>query len=149
MNDLDAIRELVHRSADAVCRRDAEGWGATWSSDGIWDLGGGAVEGRDAVVAAWVEAMRSFDAVVQTVLNGFATFSGDGGTGDRGTGRWYLQEHLQYAGGEPGMLLAAYDDEYARDADGWRFRTRRLTPYYLGPPDLTGRFMNAIDGSTS
>jgi len=149
MNDLDAIRELVHRSADAVCRRDAKEWGATWASDGIWDLGGGAVEGRDAVVASWVEAMRSFDAVVQTVLNGFATFSGDGGTGDRGTGRWYLQEHLQYAGGEPGMLLAAYDDEYARDADGWRFRTRRLTPYYLGPPDLTGRFMNAIDGSRS
>lgn len=144
MNDLDAIRELVHRSADAVCRRDAEGWGATWAPDGTWDLGGGAVEGRDAVVASWVEAMRSFDAVVQTVLNGFATC-----TGDRGTGRWYLQEHLQYAGGEPGMLLAAYDDEYARDADGWRFRTRRLTPYYLGPPDLTGRFMNAIDGSRS
>jgi hypothetical protein len=142
MNDLDAIRELVHRSADAVCRRDAEAWGATWAPDGIWDLGGGAVEGRDAVVASWVEAMRGFDAVVQTVLNGFATF-----TGDHGTGRWYLQEHLQYAGGEPGMLLASYDDEYARDADGWHFRIRRLTPYYLGPPDLTGRFMNAIDGS--
>lgn len=144
MNDLDAIRELVHRSADAVCRRDAETWGATWSADATWDLGGGAVEGRDAVVASWVDAMRSFDAVVQTVLNGFATC-----TGDRGTGRWYLQEHLQYAGGEPGMLLAAYDDEYTRDTDGWHFRTRRLTPYYLGPPDLTGRFMNAIDRSIS
>jgi ketosteroid isomerase-like protein len=36
-----AIRALVARYADAVCRRDPDAWAATWAEDCKWDLGGG------------------------------------------------------------------------------------------------------------
>jgi len=72
MNDLDAVRDLVHRYSDAVCRRDAEQWAACWASDAVWDLFGSAIEGHDAIVDLWVRAMAGFDAVVQTVQNGTA-----------------------------------------------------------------------------
>lgn len=135
MNDLDAIRELVHRSSDAVCRRDTETWSGTWAPDGIWDIGNGAVEGRDAVTAAWVEAMSGFSAVVQTVLNGTASC-----TDTAGSGRWHFQEYFVVEGGDPGMLFGAYDDDYVRLDAGWYFQRRLLTVYYLGSPDLTGWF---------
>lgn len=133
MSDLDAIRTLVHQSSDAVCRRDAGDWGATWAAAGVWDIGNGPVAGREAVTAAWVEAMNGFDSVVQTVLNGTATL-----TGDTGTGRWHFQEYFVVANGGPGMLFGVYDDAYTREADEWRFARRVLTVLYLGALDFTG-----------
>ena len=38
MNDDYAIRQLVEKYADAVCRRHKEDWASTWSEDSIWDL---------------------------------------------------------------------------------------------------------------
>lgn len=56
-NEYVAIRELCERYVDAVNRRDAKDWGATWAPDAVWDLGRGPVQGRDQIVAAWEGAM--------------------------------------------------------------------------------------------
>jgi ketosteroid isomerase-like protein len=135
MNDRDAVRDLVHRYSDAVCRRDAEQWAACWASDAVWDVFGTAIEGHGAIVDLWVQAMAGFDAVVQTIQNGTASCAGD-----RGTGRWYVQEHYRLASGDNGIMLAAYDDDYVRSVDGWQFARRALTRFYQGPPDLSAPF---------
>ena len=43
MEDDLAIRELVYRYADAVCRRDETAWADTWAQDGLWSLPGAPV----------------------------------------------------------------------------------------------------------
>ena len=56
-----AIRNLLARYGDAVCRRDAAGWVATWSADCTWDLGGGRVtHGRDETFALWQKSLAKY-----------------------------------------------------------------------------------------
>lgn len=138
MSDIEDIRALVHSYADAVCRRDTDQWAANWTDDATWDIGGGASEGKDAVVADWVAAMDGMQSVVHTVSNGNATLDGDDGVG-----RWYFQEHVVPAGSTPGMLLAYYDDVYRRVDDAWRFASRLMTLLYIGPTDMSGHFATA------
>ena len=142
----DTIEQLVHLYSDAVVRRDAAQWGATWVPDGVWDLGRGRrVEGRDDIVAFWTTAMQGFTAVVQNVVNGTATVNhgaGDHGA-DSGVGRWYIIEHWQRVDNTRGILLAYYDDTYARVGGSWLFTSRKLIVQYSGPADLSGTFLNA------
>ncbi len=137
----DPIAELVHLYADAVVHNNGEQWGATWAPDATWALGQhGTMEGREAIVAFWHQAMSGFNAVVQTVLNGTYELDDAAGTG---TGRWYIQEAYQRVGGDRGILMAHYDDEY-RLVDGtWLFAGRNLVPHYGGPQDLSAPFLNA------
>ncbi len=137
-----AIAGLVHRYSDAVCRRDESQWTACWALDATWDLGRGVFSGRAAIVDTWVEAMGRYTMVIQNAMNGTATCEGD-----RGTGRWYIVEHVSAADTTPSMMLAYYDDEYVRvsgaGAGGegdWAFASRRLTIMYRGPADLSGTF---------
>jgi hypothetical protein len=136
-----AIRRLVHRYADAVVRRDAAAWASCWAERSSWDLGGGrSVESKEQITALWRRAMGGMAAVVQMVHNGTAETADDA---DRATGRWYIDERFRRADGTHGILLAHYDDEYVREADGeWRFARRALVAHYNGPPDLSADFRN-------
>ncbi len=134
--DLEQIRDLVHRYADAVCRRDKNAWAATWAADANWDLGRGVVSGRDAIVEVWVNAMGMFRQVVQNVMNGAVDVEGESATG-----RWYIMEHYERTDGSRGILLAAYMDSYTRTAEGWQFTNRSLDRFYAGDPDLSGEFV--------
>jgi hypothetical protein len=77
---------------------------------------------------------------VQTVSNGTVELDEGGGTG---TGRWYVNEYWQRTDGVRGMLLAHYDDHYARLDGAWRFARRALVVHYNGPADLSGDFLDA------
>lgn len=137
----DAIQDLVHRYADAVVRRDADQWAATWAVDAVWELGKGRrVEGREAILGLWNSAMDGFKAVVQNVVNGTADLDEAAGTG---RGRWYIHEHWHRASDERGILLAYYDDTYTRVDGAWQFASRELVVQYGGAPDLSGDFQNA------
>jgi hypothetical protein len=133
-----AIAELVHRYCDAVVRQDREQWGATWSEDSVWQLGPNrVVEGRGPIIAHWQESIARYEVVVHQAGNGYV-----GSTGDTtAEGRWYITEHLKRRDGELGMLLAWYDDTYVCEDGSWLFASRRLTPIYRGPPDLSGTWM--------
>ena len=66
-----AIRALVARYADAVCRRDPDAWAATWSEDCRWDLGGGrVVSGRAETLNLWRTAIAKYDWVGQVAASG-------------------------------------------------------------------------------
>ncbi|MDH3684801.1 MAG: nuclear transport factor 2 family protein [Myxococcales bacterium] len=125
------IRDLVARYADAVNTRDEVAWGDTWTSGGVWELMGHAFEGREAVVATWRGAMTTFEFVFQQVHSGFVELDGD-----RAIGRWAMTEIGRTSAGDPMLMLARYEDEYAREAEGWRFAKRSLQVVYRGAPDL-------------
>src|ERR1700738_914905 len=102
------IEQLVHRYADAVCRRDRDQWAACWTEDGTWSLGAQrAFRGRDAIVRQWSLELAKYAAVVQLAANGDATIDGN-----QATGRWYFQEYNRRLDGTSGVLAAYYDDRY-------------------------------------
>ena len=136
MSDRDEIAELVHRYCDAVTRLDPAAWASTWADDAWWDLGKGRLTtGKAAIVAYWHDAIAQMEMVVQMAHNGSVTIDGD-----TASGRWYISEHVQRKSGELGILLAWYDDTYARHEGAWRFTSRKLTALYHGPPDLSAGF---------
>jgi ketosteroid isomerase-like protein len=139
-NTYNEIAMLVHRYADAVVHRNGKQWCSTWTSDAVWDLGGGRlVEGIESIKELWYGAMQSFEATIQTVLNGEVQVDASGNTA---TGRWYIQEHVVRAnGGDRTVLLAHYDDIYRQTEDGWKFTRRFLRPHYNGPYDLSAEFL--------
>ena len=149
-DDYVAIQRLVHRYADAVVHRDVTQWGSCWAPDAEWDLGGGRrVSGVEAIVEMWTTAMARMEAVVQTVDNGDAWYA-SAGDNDAAAGRWYITESFRRAStesgpGQSGILRAHYDDTYARDGRGWRFRSRVLKVHYSGAPDLSAPFLNTAD----
>ncbi len=123
MSDRDEIEELQYRYADAVCHDDATRWAECWTEDGVWDTGGGAVEGRAAVVAAWTATMAGLASVVHLVHQGTTIVHGN-----TGTGRWYITEHVRIDGSEPITVSAHYDDEYRKVDGRWCFSRRELHP---------------------
>ena len=120
-DDETAIRALVHRYTSAIASRDADAWSATWAEDGVWDVGGGATKGREAIRAAWVDAMERFVDVGHV-----ATFAELTVTGDTAAGRWVVEEDTSDAEGRTFAFTADYHDRYERTPDGWRFAERRL-----------------------
>ena len=128
------IRNLVARCADAVARRDADAWGATWAEDGEWLILGQSTKGRDQVVGLWTNLMSGFSFVIQLPSGGIIEIEGP-----RASGRWYITEQGQDASGAPILNIGIYQDEYCRVGDQWRFLRRRFDPLYLGPPDLTAK----------
>lgn len=126
-----AIRNLLARYGDAVCRRDATAWADTWTADCSWDLGGGRVtHGRAETVALWRAAIEKYPWVAQLPASGVVE-EVDGEV--RGT--WYVLELNHLADGSGVMHLGHYRDTYVRTADGWRFATRRFQIVYRGAMD--------------
>lgn len=126
-----AIRTLLARYGDAVCRRDADAWIATWAPDCEWDLGGGRVtHGRDETLTLWRTSIAKYPWVAQLPASGFVEADGDGA---RGT--WYVLELNHIADGTGVLHLGHYQDRYVRADDGWKFAARRFHLVYRGAMD--------------
>ena len=126
-----AVRTLVARYCDAVCRRDGDAWIATWAPDCRWDLGGGrTTEGREATLALWTSATARYPWVAQLAPTGTVQLDGD-----RGTGSWYVLELNRLLDGSGALHLGHYADRYVRTAHGWLFAERRFTMVYRGALD--------------
>ncbi len=93
------------------------------------DLGQGRyVEGLDAIKELWYGAMGGLPATIQTVLTSPTTA--------RAPPARYIQEHILRANGESGILVAHYDDAYARVDGG-------LQPHYQGAQEYCRHRFNA------
>ena len=137
-DDKQAIADLVHRYADAVCRRDEDQWVACWSEDAVWSLGGGReAEGRDNILELWRTLMSGFSHALQIVHSGAVDVDGDAAAG-----RWYIQESLRAVDGSTFLSVAWYDDGYVRTDGTWQFSRRALQGLYRGPADLSGEFVD-------
>ena len=126
-----AIRNLLARYGDAVCRRDPDAWIATWAHDCTWDLGGGRVtRGREETLALWRASIAKYPWVAQLPASGWVRLV-DG----EPRGSWYVLELNHVPDGSGVMHLGYYDDIYVRDEDEWRFGTRRFHLVYRGAMD--------------
>lgn len=100
LEDRIAIRELMNTHAHGVMTRDAKLWGSIWAEDAYWalpeypDLGG--FDGKDAIVAAWVESMNHYG--LDDMARPMVYFMEPGSievTGDRATAVAYTHEVYQ------------------------------------------------------
>lgn len=117
-----AINDVLARYADGVNQRDAAMWASTWDQDAGWYLfGPETVQGREAIVAAWNEAMTGFPFVVMMVSQGAVAIDGD-----RATGRSYSSEIVRTADGKRLRVHGCYADEYRRRDGVWGFSFRKF-----------------------
>lgn len=119
-----ALTQLVATYCDGVIRHDPDTWISTWADDAEWELRPGAtVAGRDAILATWTKAMKSFSWVVQSP--GACVFEVDEVAG-AGIGRVTIHERLKPTKGEAVSRIAVYLDTYRRTNGRWQFTSRRL-----------------------
>jgi uncharacterized protein (TIGR02246 family) len=129
-----AIRELIDAYADAVFRRDATAWGATWAADGVWEVAGERREGRAAIVELWQALMARYPFA--------AMYSTGGGVridGREANGTWYVLELLKQDDGADTMVCGRYDDAYVCEAGVWRFMRRSYTILHMPGARGSGR----------
>lgn len=120
LEDRIAIRELHETYADAVVRADAEDWGKVWTEDAQWTLMGTTVDGREAIVTLWKQAMGALDAVSFVCFPSATLIDGD-----RATGRCQTLETLKYNNGTTRAVGGLYEDEMVKRDGVWRY-TRRV-----------------------
>lgn len=122
-----AIRDLVHRYADAASRRDAESLASNFSADGEWRAAAfGRHRGRAALTPFFARMLEGWTAFVQGLLSGRVVLDPD--DPDRARGRWYVLEMGQRSGGEDFSVAGVYHDEYLREGGAWRIARRRYDP---------------------
>jgi len=117
-----AIRELLESYADAVTRLDAVAWGSTWAEDGEWSLPDypelGTTKGRQAIVAMWTEAMKSYPGIMFEAWPGSIEIDGD-----RATVRSYTAE--VYDQGDVTLRdRGVYEDVCVKVDGRWLFKSR-------------------------
>ena len=119
LEDRIAIRELHETYADAVVRASAEDWGKVWTEDARWELMDTVVEGREAIVALWRQAMGGFEAVSFNCMPSAIIIEGD-----RATGRCQVKEFLMANDGTTRAVGGLYEDEMVKVDGRWLYTKR-------------------------
>jgi len=119
MEDRLAIRELHDTYSDAVLRVDADDWGSTWAEEAHWNLMGTPVEGREAIVGLWTQAMQGFKAV--SFLSAPSAIEING---DTAKGRCQTHEIMVMADGTSRAVGGRYDDEFVKRDGKWLYSKR-------------------------
>lgn len=121
-----AVTQLYGQYADALHRRDAQDWGATWCSDATWVLPlvdtpdqPLVLEGREAIVGTWSTVMETIKLVQHLPLAPLVKM-------DAGVvkARWTVQEKLIMGTGEAHEILGIYDDEHREEEGMLRYQKR-------------------------
>jgi ketosteroid isomerase-like protein len=127
-----AIHELVISYGDAVTRRDADDWISNWADDAVWKLpavpGMERVEGKEAILKAWLEAMPGWPKQVN--IQTAASIEVDG---DTAHGHSYTRELNTDASGKIERWTNRYDDEWVKIDGRWLFKSRSLEVLHIGP----------------
>jgi len=125
--DREAIRDLAHRYAHAVWRRDPEAAVALFAKDGEMDLGDRPpIRGEQALREAYQSLVSGAE------LRPFVHDHLIELDGDRATGRC----HLDLRGTVEGRSMIGtghYEDRYVREQGKWRFASRQLVMHYYVP----------------
>jgi hypothetical protein len=134
-----AIRNLVARYHDAVCRSDADAWAATWAGDAQWHLGEQTISGRDAIVDLWKNTIiPPYESRIFQVLGHGRVWVAPGGAG----GRWtFLDVGLKAGHDKAHFEACCYRDRYVRHGGRWVFAERRFSLGYqswIDPGDFHG-----------
>lgn len=130
-----ALRNLMARYVDAVHRRDADAWAATWDDNSTWNLMGSDVIGREAIVGLWQQMMSGFEFAL--MLPSSSLFSIDG---EQASGHWYLQEFTRDLEGKSTSIVSRYVDTYSKRDGQWLYQSRHYGFIYDGATDFSGNY---------
>jgi ketosteroid isomerase-like protein len=119
IEDRVAIAELNGSYADGVVRIDADTWASVWADDAHWNLMGHEVDGKDAIVGFWKQAMSGLDAVSFQCVPCMIDV-----TGDTARSRVQTQEILKPKDGPTRQVGGLYEDELKKVGGEWRFTSR-------------------------
>ena len=127
-----AIRELLETYSDAVCRVDADAWGATWAEDAVWALPDypqiGEIRGRANIVAAWKAAMAGYPGIIFVATPGSILVDGN-----QATVRSYTSEvYDDQATGATKRDRGRYDDLCVKVNGQWLFKQRIFKNIHRG-----------------
>jgi uncharacterized protein (TIGR02246 family) len=117
------IRELIDSYGDAVARRDADDWAATWAEDAVWRFAGREMAGRETIVSTWSGAMAAYATIAFMAFPGAISVEGD-----RATVRTHTLEHLVPVDGPTRVQAGIYEDELIRRDGRWLFASRTFNP---------------------
>lgn len=134
------IRQLQARCADAVWRKDASAFAASYAEDGIWKVAGLRFAGRKAVA----EGFAMLTAVNQRILMRFATpivALEDGGA----SARTHVVEHVKRNDGAGMTSIGIYFERFVEVDGDWLFSWRHFDFCYFGPPDLSAELYAFMD----
>jgi ketosteroid isomerase-like protein len=127
LSDREAIRDLTHRYAHCVWRKDFAAAVDLFTEDGEMDTGDRPViRGRQALLESYQQMLGNAD---------FHPFVHDhliSVQGERATGTCHLDLRATIDG-ESMIGSGTYDDEYVRIGGEWKFRARKLTMRDLVP----------------
>jgi ketosteroid isomerase-like protein len=135
IEDESALRNLMARYVDAVARNDAAAWASTWAADGVWNLLGTPVTGRDNILGLWQQMMGGFEFAIMMPSSCLFDI-----TGDTASGHWYLQEYTRDLEGNGSIVLSRYLDTYVKQDGQWLYQSREYGFIYHGAPDLSGAY---------
>jgi uncharacterized protein (TIGR02246 family) len=130
------IRELQGRYVDAVWRKDFTAFADCFTADAQWRIAGRVLRGP-AECAGMLEAFIEHYDRVRVVLQAPLVAA----SGDTATARTDVIEHNVLRAGGRHLAMGTYYDRIVRQDDGrWRFSWHYYQLYYLGAPDMSGRF---------
>ncbi len=117
-----AIRDLWDAYSDAVCQNDADRWGALWAEDSAWHMPDfpeyGSIEGKQAIVDMWVNAMQDYPGIIFTTTAGSIEIDGDTASGTCYTSEVFDKD------GQCHRHRGYYVDEFVRIDGRWYFKSR-------------------------
>ena len=114
-----AIRELIESYNAAVIEKDAAKWIANWAEDGVWNLGGGDIEGKDRILESWLTIMAPYEHASVFAQPVFIQAKGD-----EGTAHWHTNERLKLYSGDEMLAVGRYKDRYVRINGVWKIKQR-------------------------
>ncbi|MEI2706245.1 MAG: TetR family transcriptional regulator C-terminal domain-containing protein [Ilumatobacteraceae bacterium] len=118
-----ALRRLVATANDAVLRRDAQAFGASFTEDGQWDNGRTTASGRAAIAAALTKALKDHSWISPSAPQYVFEVDESDGTG---AGRGMVTERAKRLSGKVTETLAVAHDRYRRVGGTWQISARRL-----------------------
>lgn len=123
-----AIHELRARYNHHYDDRELDAFIALFAADGLLQLAYvGWARGHDELRAALAEPMERADFAAHFTTDELTEFTGP----DTATGK---SRFAVNTGRQPNIEGAGtYHDEYVRTPDGWRFQSRRISFFYMGP----------------
>ncbi|MEH6637182.1 MAG: nuclear transport factor 2 family protein [Halioglobus sp.] len=117
-----AIRELVESYNAAVIEKDPQKWIANWAQDGVWNLGGGDVQGKDEILKHWLSVMTPYEHAAMFTQPVFIHVDGD-----EATAQLHTNERLKLYSGAEMLVIGRYDDRYTRIKGVWKISNRQYS----------------------
>lgn len=125
-----AIRQLAAAYADACNRMSPTDMASVYAEDGelvALQFSEKPIKSREKLVRAFTKLISERDFIFYVVFSGIVNIDGD-----KATARWWVSEMRQVKGDDKIVyMLACFQDEVIRQAEGWRFARRVVKPMFV------------------